>query len=101
MYVCVYMCVCVCTYIYIYIYVCCVYEQVRGTVGFSKAADALLIAGFLLVICMGMRIFNLAAKGTLTLIAKVFGALISPCRPCLNRCGRKMFGKVYDMQLYI
>jgi hypothetical protein len=28
---------------------------------------------------------------------KIIGAMISPCRPCLNRCGRRLFGKGYQV----
>lgn len=71
--------------------------KVRQTVGFSKTADGLLVLGFLLLLCIACRILNLAAKGTLSLMMKIIGAMISPCRPCLNRCGRRLFGKGYQM----
>lgn len=70
---------------------------VRQTVGFSKTADVMLILGFLLLCCIGLRILNAAAKGTLVVMIKVLSATISPCRPCLNRCGRRVFGKGYQM----
>ena len=40
---------------------------------------------------------NAAAKKILRLGISLVGVLISPCRPCLNRCGRRVFGKGYQM----
>jgi len=57
----------------------------------------MLILGFLLLVCIGLRILNAAAKGTLVVMMKMLSALISPFRPCLNRCGRRVFGKGYQM----
>jgi hypothetical protein len=57
----------------------------------------MLILGFLLLVCIGLRILNAAAKGTLVVMMKILSTLISPCRPCINRCGRRMFGKGYQM----
>ena len=53
----------------------------------------------LLLVCMAMRIMNLAAKQVLAIILTIVGAAISPCRPCLNRCGRRVFGKGYPITL--
>ena len=69
----------------------------RGAVGFGKSVDAMLIFMALLLVCMAMRIMNLAAKQVLAVLLTVIGAAISPCRPCLNRCGRRVFGKGYQM----
>ena len=70
---------------------------VRKHVGFSKTADAVVVVVFLLIVCIVLRCFNSAAKQVLRLGIALVGFFISPCRPCLNRCGRRVFGKGYQM----
>ena len=69
----------------------------RKHVGFSKTADAVVVVVFLLIVCIVLRCFNSAAKQVLRLGIALVGFFISPCRPCLNRCGRRVFGKGYQM----
>ena len=59
--------------------------------------DAVVVVVFLLIVCIVLRCFNSAAKQVLRLGIALVGFFISPCRPCLNRCGRRVFGKGYQM----
>ena len=69
----------------------------RKHVGFSKTADTVVVVVLLLMMSLVVRSFNAAAKKILRLGISLVGVLISPCRPCLNRCGRRVFGKGYQM----